>query len=91
MEMKPRDELSGRFDELMARMRPVEPSEHFDFEFRRRLEAVRAEAAEETAFERLARGALEGARRILVPARPVLVRVAVFSAVIYAVLIRLGG
>lgn len=81
--MDKRAELLKRFDDIMAGMKPIEPSEHFDFEFRQALKAAMTEAARETSFARLARRVSESLRYTLAPASPVLVRTfAVFAAFI---------
>jgi len=64
-----------KFDIVMANLKPVEPSASFDFEFRRKLQDVRAKESEETRLERIFRIAFERIRYALLPQVPVMVRV----------------
>lgn len=80
-----RNEIFNKFDLVMANLKPVEPSPHFDFEFRRRFEKAVAEKYEETAFEIFARKTVESLRYALLPKVPVLVRSAATLLVLMAV------
>lgn len=85
IKMKNRAELYKRFDEIMAGLKPVEPSEGFDFEFRQALKAAADEAADgsrghlNVPYE-FVRRAIESLRHALVPKTPVLVRAFSISA-----------
>ena len=82
--------ISERFDAVMARLKPIEPSSAFDFEFRKALAVSAAKRSEETLFKTLVRrsaDALERLREALIPGSPALVRLmAVFIFFISAVL-----
>jgi Fe2+-dicitrate sensor, membrane component len=71
-------ELLDRFDSVMAKLKAVEPSSAFDLEFKRRLNEAVAETYEETALQKLAKrmaDVLDGLLYVIMPPRPVLVRV----------------
>ena len=79
-------QLIEKFDLIMANLEPIEVSSGFDFEFRRRFEAAVRERYAETAFERIARRAVEAFSSASRPRVPVLVR----SAAIFLVLAVIG-
>lgn len=72
----------NRFDIVMANLKTIEPSDSFDFEFRKRLREAVAKKYEETMLDKLARRAWEGLeslRYALLPKTPALVRSIVAS------------
>lgn len=70
-------ETRDNFNLVMSNLKTIEPSDSFDFEFRRRFEKAVAEKYTQTAFEKLARRTVESIRHALLPRTPRLVRVAV--------------
>ncbi|MBL7157888.1 MAG: FecR domain-containing protein [Candidatus Omnitrophica bacterium] len=75
------------FDLIMANLKPIEASPGFDFEFRRRFEAAVRERCAETAFERIARRAVETFNSAFAPKIPVLIR----SAAMFLILAVIGS
>jgi len=67
----------NRFDIVMANLKAIEPSDSFDFEFKKRLQEAVAKKYKETILDKLTRRVWEGLeilRYALIPKTPVLVR-----------------
>lgn len=77
--------LAQRFDMVMANLKPIEPSDGFEFEFGRRLRESALTIREKGVIARAVKLMLDNLRYNLLPQTPVLVRVAVSFVFVFSI------